>query len=333
MHNWLFRVDCEKNTTVGTGHIRRCICFAKYVMAHGDNVRFAINNDVFAIELLEKEGFLFDVVRCENNIQTDCIYDFVFVDLYDEYLNGELMNYLRSIGKKTIVITDSFSQENIQADIIVACNEAQSIYPIQNNYLTGAKYVIAEDDFFKKARHRNFERINKMLVTFGGYDPFNVTLKVVLALKLISNELEFVEVGILIGSLYQYKSVLEKTLSHSTIDYSIYQNIQDICRFMDSFDYAITAAGNTFYELSILGIPCSVITQTERQERAQAALLHRLCFDYIGFHSRISEEIIADHIKRIIREKEMLSRMSQTSINHFKCDGKQLIYKALSKTK
>lgn len=326
MHNWLFRVNCEKNTTVGTGHIKRCVCFAKYAITRGDNIRFAINNDVFAKRLLEKEGLLFDIVEKENNIQTDCIYDFVFVDLYDEYLNDESMNYLRSIGNKTIVITDSFSQENIKADIIVACNEAQSIYNNRNNYLTGAKYVIAEDDFFKKARYRNYERIEKILVTFGGYDPFNVTLKAVLALKLINEELKSVEIGILIGSFYQYKEILEETLNNSKYDYTIYQNVDDICSFMDSFDYAITAAGNVFYELCILGIPCSVITQTDRQEQAQALLSNKLCFDYIGFHLRVSEEKIADHIRRMITAKERRNRMSQTCINYFESDGKQEIY-------
>ena len=56
------------------------------------------------------------------------------------------------------------------------------------NTLVGAKYIIMNDSFIKKQKKFSKE-INTMLIAFGGYDPHNVTLKIIESLATIQSEL------------------------------------------------------------------------------------------------------------------------------------------------
>ena len=125
MAKWLFITECKKNNYIGTGHIKRSITFAKFIKKQNNKILFIINRNIFAINLLRAEGFEYELV-INNEMHFDkpnIFYDYIFLDVYNNYLNNEYMKIIKELGRKVIVITDSYRKENISSDFVIATNE------------------------------------------------------------------------------------------------------------------------------------------------------------------------------------------------------------------
>ena len=196
------------------------------------------------------------------------------------------------------------------------------------NALVGAKYLIMNDSFIRKQKKFR-KKINTILVTFGGCDPYNVTLKIIESLITIQNKLINKKINILIGDLYPYKRILKDFLSKTPLDYDIYQNVKDITKFYQGHDCAITAGGNTFYELCALGIPCSVVTQNMRQHNACKSLKYDLHMNYIGLYEKLDNSDIGYKINNFVNDEKMREKNFKSCIEFYGTDAKKIIYEKI----
>jgi spore coat polysaccharide biosynthesis predicted glycosyltransferase SpsG len=97
------------------------------------------------------------------------------------------------------------------------------------------------------------------LITYGGVDPSNLTLK---TLDAVYNfcEINNIEINIITGSGYKDHLLLEK-YNHAVV----HKNIQNISEFMFNSDIVFTSAGRTVYEIASIGTPAIVLAQNERE--------------------------------------------------------------------
>ena len=215
MSSWCFITECEDNITVGTGHISRSITFAKYIRELGHDVQFVINNNKFAEKIIKNNEFDYaskNILEPEFNTH----YQVIFLDTYDKYLSNKYVELLKGHCEKLVIISDSFKDENIKADIVIYTSEYLKNIIYDVNTLVGAKYIIMNDSFIKKQKKFSKE-INTMLIAFGGYDPHNVTLKIIESLATIQSELIDKKINILIGGLYPYKKILKDCFNTSDL--------------------------------------------------------------------------------------------------------------------
>ena len=320
MNNWCFITECKNNYTVGTGHIKRMIIFAKFVRQMNNNVNFIINNNKFAKELLKNHKFKYTV---NNSLIQNRHSDIIFLDTYDKYICTDYRNYLAKKCKKLIIITDSYIDENIDADLVIYTNDFLKGKISKKNTLIGSKYLIM-DSLFKKKKINFSSKVKNVLITFGGADPHDVTklvLKAILKNKTDFNDINF---NILIGKYYKNKKKLNNLIK--TSNFRIFQNLQDIASFYQHHDYAITAGGNTFYELCSLGIPCSVVSQNYRQHYALKSLKNLISVDYIGMHNSLSQKIILKKIATSIVDKKKRIKNFKLCLKYYNKDVKKLIY-------
>ena len=103
-------------------------------------------------------------------------------------------------------------------------------------------------------------------------------------------------------------------------------NVEDIASFYYENDFVITAGGNTFYEISIMGIPSLVLSQNARQHSAITSLQSSLKMNYLGFYEDVKVEMIGDELYSQINNPEKLYNNSHSCLDFFNIDGKEEIY-------
>ena len=122
--------------------------------------------------------------------------------------------------------------------------------------------------------------VEKILITFGGADPNDLTRKVLR--KIISFcKKNNIKIQIITGPAYKYINELEKEvqqLEGLDIDYTHATGIMS--HIMEQTQVAITSNGRTVYELAHMNIPSIVMSHHERE------ITHRFTNEKNGGWSR-----------------------------------------------
>jgi UDP-2,4-diacetamido-2,4,6-trideoxy-beta-L-altropyranose hydrolase len=251
----------------------RCIALAQAWQDQGGEITFISHCESEALrEKIQIEGFRFisldhacpdssdlmitlSILKNESDDQKS----WLVLDGY--HYTPEYQKAIRDEGILLLVIDDINHLPYYHADILLN----QNIYAPELNYncdedttlLLGPRYVLLRRDFLK---YRNFmrqvpERARNILITLGGADPDNVTLKVVEVLQLLDNQ--EIKVKIIIGPANRHLDSLSKALASAGLTVELLTNPPNMPELMTWADLAVTAGGSTCWELAFMG--CSVI--------------------------------------------------------------------------
>jgi spore coat polysaccharide biosynthesis predicted glycosyltransferase SpsG len=101
----------------------------------------------------------------------------------------------------------------------------------------------------------------KILITLGGSDPNNLSTKI---LEILVNKFPNMEKHLVIGP--GFTNALElKDLSDQKTYFYKNLNAEKMCELIFHVDFAITAGGQTMYELDVCRVPMIVIETAENQ--------------------------------------------------------------------
>ncbi|MCR5665014.1 MAG: cytidyltransferase [Oscillospiraceae bacterium] len=213
----------------------------------------------------------------------------------------DYMIALRSALPNAKIINFEDAGEGIQkADLVFNALYERSAYP---NVCAGEQYYICGKPFLFYRPISIKERVEHVLVSFGGSDPQNYTDRI---LAMVSKP-EY--------SAYQFTVVLGKAKHNveELMQYNSFPNIHvlfdvtNMPELMSACDMALTSRGRTSYELAILGIPTIVMAQNAREEK-HGFVCNENGFSYIGREP--SDEIIEGNLR-------MYLTTSQSSRQHF----------------
>lgn len=153
---------------------------------------------------------------------------------------------------------------------------------VKNNVFYGVKYFVANADF-DFARVAKKRRIKHILITFGASDKQNYTQKTINALsQIISTQKKHIFgskvcAHIVLGEFYPHhlmpKSINTKSATNPTkITHKIYKNLssKDFASVMRECDIAISAGGQSIYEIAQSELPF-VIIPTATNQLAQSS--------------------------------------------------------------
>ncbi len=202
----IFRVDASES--IGTGHLMRCIALGQAWQDNGGKVLFISHCENVALKKrLTEEGFDFipmdkqhpDPLDLEYtlrtlhqlSIQRSWSYSWLVVDGY--HFDSAYQKSIKDAGYKLLWIDDYGHAGKICADIVLNQNISadESFYTHCESYsqlLLGTNYALLRREFKQwQGWQRKIPNIaRKILVTLGGGDPDNITLKVVKALKKVN---------------------------------------------------------------------------------------------------------------------------------------------------
>lgn len=144
-------------------------------------------------------------------------------------------------------------------------------------------------------------RVANILVTQGGADTYGFTPKILRALDDIDPDCRII---VVIGPAFKHHHQLNECINQCRRRFEIVHSPANMCELMQQSDLAITAGGNTMFELACVGVPAIVICgEPFEQETAQRLQQYGVVRN-LGFGENVSEETIAETVGRLMEASE-----------------------------
>jgi len=316
----LFR--CDGSTQIGTGHIMRCLSLAEglkkkdwqcnFVMKDYD-ARLAdkIKEKGFELRLIPKESSLKEDLKLTRKYASQWKVSIILTDSYDldrEYLKGlkEGPFFFLSIDDSTQ--THFYSHILLNQNIHATAREYQGKIELYTKLLLGPKYALLREDFASNRKAKGIsEKVQKVLVTMGGGDPYNQSLKVLRALDSMEGAFS---ITVLLGSSFLFQEEIEIFTRRTSKKIKIVQNTNQVARLMKESDLAISAAGCTVWELCCLGVPTILLILSENQEPIAQSLHKKGIMKNLGWFNQVYEPHIQREVSKLSSGQKLRQEMS-----------------------
>ncbi|MEW5766979.1 MAG: UDP-2,4-diacetamido-2,4,6-trideoxy-beta-L-altropyranose hydrolase [bacterium] len=314
----IFRVDGGPH--IGWGHIRRCLSLAEGLREKAIQSIFITRDiDQEIGKRITSNGHLIERLPAKIDLKEDLNLtiklirkhkpDLVITDSYE--INQHYLEELKRLGV-TLMSIDDLAKLHFCSDIVLNQNiEAKlSDYSTERytKLLLGAKYALLKKELRGKHGLEEIKEIAKnILITLGGSDLNNQTLKAVKALKRIKND---IEITVIIGPGYQYEEILRKEMAADN-RFLLLRDPQDIFNLMERADLSISAGGSTCYELAYLGVPNIILVLADNQKKLADGLDNYGNSVSLGWFEDVTEESIKEAVEDLIDNKARREEMSR----------------------
>lgn len=319
----LIRADASVSS--GTGHLMRCIALAQSLKDDGARITFAVSESPDST--LGKIKAEFDLVRIKSKpgsgedaketVEKALSNNSKWIVADGYHFGSEYQESLKKAGLKLLFIDDYGHCENYCADIILNQNSyaSEKYYPktgIFTRLLLGTKYVSLRREFLN---YRDFKRktpktATKVLVTMGGSDPLNTTLKVLNSIKKIM--VPQIEAKIIIGGANPHLKSIEGEISQSP-NLQILKNVSDMPELMAWADLAISGGGTTSWEICLMKLPNMILYCADNQVPVAESLEKAGTAVNLGRTTEVSEQSITEKIEKLICDFRRREKMSEIS--------------------
>ncbi len=328
-------IRADADSRMGTGHIMRCIALAQAWQDQGGEVTFISHCDSEPLkERIKDEGFTLipierispDPSDLENTLsilKTDISGKKKWIVLDGYHFIPAYQKAIRDEGISLTVIDDMNHLDHYHADVLLNqnINAPELTYHCDDDtaLLLGTRYALLRREFlqYRDYRHNVPERARNILVTLGGADQDNVTLKVIDALKLFE-DLK-IQVKIVIGPANPYQEILSQALSSAQFACDLITNPTNIPELMAWANLAISAGGSTCWELIFMGVPSILITIAENQQQVAEHLALMGLASNLGWYNSLAVHQLSCQTQRLVYDFQKRKFMSQ--LGHSLIDG------------
>jgi UDP-2,4-diacetamido-2,4,6-trideoxy-beta-L-altropyranose hydrolase len=329
----VFRADAS--STIGTGHVMRCLSLAQGVERAGGKAIFVCR---------ELPGHLCDEIAArgftalrlsagaagaaqdgdgplhaawlgtswqQDAAQTRAVLepltpvDWLVVDHYA--LDARWESALRPLTKQLMAIDDLFDRPH---DVELLLNQNilpgtitsyAGLLPSACRLLLGPRYALLQRRY-RELRGRippRGGRIERVLVYFGGVDAANLTGRSLEALLAAGcGDLDIDVVLPVAGPHAESIRALAARLPGA----HLHETLPSLAQLMASADLAIGAGGTTSWERLCLGLPALVVTLSDNQLMIARALQANDLARWLGHHDEVTVERLADVLRSLLKE-------------------------------
>lgn len=262
-------IRADANVTMGTGHVMRCLALAQaWQDAGGKGVFAMVKPSPSVRERLLSEGM--EVVSLEvqpgsskdargvAELASQRAAGWVVADGY--HFDADYQRVLKTSGLQVLFVDDNAQAGHYAADLVLNQNAHadEGLYPDREPYtrlLLGTDYVLLRREFepWREWKREIPDCGHKILVTMGGSDPDNITLRVVEALT--HSRIRGLEIMVVVGGSNPYVKSLERRVLESAPSVRWHRNTDNMPELMAWADMALIAAGGTLWELLFMACP------------------------------------------------------------------------------
>ena len=337
---FVFRVDATKD--IGLGHLMRCYALAEELVKNKNTCFFISNIDnEKIIEKIITSEIIFEKITTSPESKKDLQYlinfskkhyiDWVITDHYK--ISSEYIKKIKDNGFQVLCIDDT-SQIYYSSEVVVNQNIVSKKIEFKTDdstkLLLGSKYIIIREELLKRGKKIYKDNVEKILVTFGGIDYGNITIKILKILKeTIDNNIQII---VVIGALNKIEENLKseiKKLDNSQIRFVFSpENMAEL--YLES-DIAISAGGSSCYELAYFGIPNIIITVADNQLNIAKELDKKNVSIYLGKKEDVSSNKIKENVLKLIKDNSLRKKMSKNGLKLVDGKGKKRIIEAMNK--
>lgn len=332
----VFRVDAAAH--IGIGHFMRCLTLADALVERGATARFVTRylgaplcalltqrgHEHVAVSSPAREPGPDPVPHASwlgtsqeadardtlNAIERGA--DWLVVDHYA--LDARWESGLRGAVRRIMVIDDVADRRH-DCDVLLDQNlfpDAEQRYAAQVSrgcvQLLGPRYALLRPEFAALRAQTPARRgeVRRILVSLGGIDAGNQTMKVIRAIdSLRSTDLD---VDVVIGAEHSARAAIEQACAER--GFACHVAPRDLARLMAAADLAIGASGSTSWERCCIGTPTLLITQAANQVPIAAGLAACGAAVCVGDGHSLDERQIGEGLASLVSDPERIRAIS-----------------------
>jgi len=325
----------------------RCLALAQAWKKQGGHVTFisACEGEVLYNRIIN-EGFQLvsiedsyphpaDLIITKKTIDNSSVKkSWIVLDGY--HFDTHYQKSIKNDGNPVLIIDDTAHLNRYSVDIILNqnINAKELSYSCDpgTKFLMGTDYVLLRDEFLAyKDWKRGISAVTKnILVTMGGGDQDNETLKVLEALDQI--DIDGLKIKVVVGPNNPYISILEKAVIDSKHSIELLKNVSNMAALMAKADLAVGAGGSTTWERCYLGLPAIVVCTAENQVNGTEILSKTGLVYYLGEQRNILSEDYTRAILHLIKDRSTYQKISQAGLDLVDSLGVERVVKAMERS-
>jgi UDP-2,4-diacetamido-2,4,6-trideoxy-beta-L-altropyranose hydrolase len=297
----------EGGANIGWGHIMRCLSIFQALKGLGVKPRMIVFGDLSVKKLLPSGSQVFDWAHEWNRLERlikDA--DAVVVDSYIADLNT--IKRISALARRSLFIDDNARLPYPLGTVVNGTIYSERYkYPRSTGvkYLLGARYMPVRKEFWTVAKKRVRKDVKNILITFGGTKFSDISYKAYTLARqaypdsnivLISND-----------SVFKWK-----IRARDDKMAAVYGNLPaiDIKIIMLRADLAVSAGGQTLYELAHTGVPTIAIAVAKNQYNNVHGWEHAGFISYAGFRGQRTMESRLRKALNELRSARVRKKMS-----------------------
>lgn len=324
-------IRADGGVSVGMGHIMRCLNLALELKKAGCEV-FFISRYNEGINKILCQGF--DVVRIGNidnaiitngfdygnedhleleaqeiiSIIKEHNVDMLVVDSYN--VNEKYLYSIKDNVRKLCYV-DDINKFNYPVDILINGNITGSLYnyikyQIDETMLLGTEYNLTRAEFRNLPPRKLNKEIKQLMITVGGADPKNSTMKI-LDLVVHQESLLATQINVIIGPAFNNNNNGIKNYASNYSNIVLWEDVEEMSQVMLEADIAISSGGSTLYELCACGTPTIAFILADNQQDIVEYFFKNELLISVGWFDEITDEklklaledIINNYAKRV----------------------------------
>ncbi|HID61546.1 MAG TPA: UDP-2,4-diacetamido-2,4,6-trideoxy-beta-L-altropyranose hydrolase [Anaerolineae bacterium] len=287
---------------IGLGHVYRCLTLASRILDH--EVTFVMSSDLTLgtslvrqhhYSVVESKGDPLETIRRLSP-------DIVINDILDT--TSDYVDALREMGAFVVNFED-LGAGAVRAHLVV-----NSLYdsPVPlPNHVWGPEYACLREEFYSAPTKRVQPEVRQVLLTFGGVDQGNLTIKVLRALDEVPGGFQ---VDVILGLGYTHSEELRTLRPGLRRPPRIHHNVRSMSEYIHKADLVITSAGRTVLEVAAIGTPCLVLAQNEREMRHLHARSENGVVN-LGLGHQVPEAFLVATLRELVENVELRREMNR----------------------
>lgn len=272
----------EGSKEIGFGHITRCMSLYQAFEEKNIFPQFIVNVDESLNQFLEGKRYN----RLNWTGKTKELFKLIEnadIAIVDSYLaDYNIYKKISELVKIPVYIDDNKRIDYPRGTVVNGSIYARFLdYPQKDSvkYLLGPDFIMLRQEFWNASKKNTSDDLKDILITFGGDDSRNITPKV---LNLLNNRYPELNKIIIVGSAFQNVEEIEKLKTNKT-ELIYNPGSKEMKENMLKSDIAISAGGQTLYELSKIGIPIIAIAVASNQINNVNYCKQAGLIEYAGF--------------------------------------------------
>lgn len=324
MRSIAFRTTAGKG--IGLGHLRRCLTLAHELAARGFEPRFWLDGDAVALELVRAAGYgsvaVSGAAREPEWSRAQVARERPAALVADSYALDE--TYFRTLRPAVLLLViDDLADRALEADLVQngAIDAATLPYRLGPGpglgpepacrTLFGPAYALLRPSFRDLRRGVPFRpAVERILVTLGGADPAGHTDAVVQ--HLLGALAEAVMIEVVLGPLFGTAETLEMLAQAHPGRVRLHRAPPDLAPLLREADLAVSAGGQTTFELAAAGVPAVALELAGNQRVLLAGFARAGTLLAIG--EAAAPEMgarLTEAVGRLCRDPALRRRMSE----------------------
>lgn len=325
-------IRADASVAIGTGHVMRCLALAQAWQDAGGRAVFAMAHSTPAVgERLRAENcavvtWKVEVGSADDTARTCALARevgarWVVADGYE--LGADYQLALKQNGFRVLFIDDNGHCGAYVADVVLNQNihAGADLYRNRSPHtslLLGTQYALLRREFLcLRGYHREIPTVaRKLLVTMGGSDPGNVTLRVLDAIDQVT--VSGLEMAVVVGGSNPHTASIKQRVAACRHGCRLLSNVIDMTELIRWADLAVSAAGTVCWEYCLAGLPAVLLATADNQIAAAMTLHAAGAAILAGKGDEIAGPEMAAVITRLVNspaERQSVSRKAQTVVD------------------